>query len=186
MPCTFLTRELYEETATATRQHHWRKTAGRWPYHAAAVEIARRLAPAEPSEVLELGTMGVSCVIGSDTMDYAEKWNVPRFRPTFPHDARITPWPVADKAYTLFIALRVFHHLNPVQAACFREARRIARNIVIVTPTVYDVPELQATSRGLTPDEILDWNDGTPPSEVVPFAGWIGNLYFWDEAALSG
>ena len=186
MSCTFLTRELYDRKVGAIGTGHWKSAAGRWGYHEAAVEIARRIDPAEPAQVLELGTMGVSCVIGSHTMDYAEKWNVRGFRPTYSHDARITPWPVADKAYELFIALRVFHHLTPVQADCFREARRIARNIVIVTPTSYDVPELRETSRGLGPEEFTAWNDGVAPTRVVPFASWIGNLYFWGEAALPG
>jgi len=186
MTCSYLTRELYDSKVAGIGTGHWKSAAGRWGYHEAAVNIARELAPAAPSQVLELGTMGVSCVIGSHTMDYAEKWNVRGFRPTYAHDARITPWPVADKAYELFIALRVFHHLTPAQEACFHEARRIARNIVIVTPTEYDVPELKATSRGLGPQEFTAWNGGTPPSRIVPFQSWIGNLYFWDRAALGG
>ncbi len=68
--------------------HCVRSGAGRWNYHAAAVEIARRLNPDHPRQVLEMGTMGVSIVKGSDTIDYAEKWNFRKFRPTFQHDAR--------------------------------------------------------------------------------------------------
>jgi len=187
MSCSYLTRELYDQKVGSIGTGHWKSAAGRWDYHAAAVEIARQIDPAEPEQVLELGTMGVSCVIGSHTMDYAEKWHHRGFRPTYRHDARITPWPFADKTYELFIALRVFHHLSPVQEACFREARRIARNIVIVTPTRYNVPELRDTSRGLGPDEFTAWNDGIPPTRIVPFARWARtNLYFWDATALPG
>lgn len=185
MACEYLTHEDYMATVNSVTTGHWRSGAGRWNYHAAAVEIARRLNPDYPRQVLEMGTMGVSIVKGSDTIDYAEKWNFRKFRPTFQHDARQFPWPVANKAYDLFIALRVFHHLTPLQAECFAEARRIARNVIIVAPEVYSVDSLKDTSRGIPRDEVTAWNNGVPPTETVEFKSWIGNLYFWDETALA-
>lgn len=182
MSCTYLTRESYLAATSRANSRHWKSAEGRWSYHEAAVQIAREIAPASPDRVLELGTMGVSIVEGSHTMDYAEKWNHRGFNPTFLHDARRMPWPVADKAYDLFIALRVFHHLLPVQEACFHEALRIARHVVIVVPAAYHVEQLKETSQGITEAQFTAWNGGRAPGRVIAFPTWIGNLFYWSEA----
>lgn len=184
MTCEYLTQDDYLATINKSKKGHWSSGEARWSYHAGAVEIARMVAPSAPGAVLEMGTMGVSIVKNSDTIDYAEKWNFKGFNPTYLHDARVMPWPIADKAYELFIALRVFHHLMPVQRECFAEAKRIARNIIIVTPESYGVEALKETSRGIGRDEFVEWNQGVPPTRIIEYKKWIGNLYFWDEAAL--
>ncbi len=179
---------LTEEEFTAAARHsgggHWKNAASRWGYHAAAIDLVRRVAPARAAEVLELGTMGVSIVKGSDTMDYDEKWHATGFEPTFHHDARRHPWPIADDRYTLFVALRVFHHLRPVRAQSFAEAARVARNLIISAPTDYEVESLHDTSSGIAEEEVLAWNGGVPPTETIRLGDWRGNLYFWDEASL--
>lgn len=180
-----LTRDAFMQRAEAAGTRHWKNAESRWAYHEAAIAIIRRLALPGPASVLELGTMGISLVTGSDTMDYAEKWNGVAFAPTYAHDARVIPWPIPDRRYHLLVALRVFHHLRPVQAACFREAKRIARNIIIVTPTDYQVRKLRETSGGVSEAEVIAWNGGVPPTEARRFGDWRGNLYFWDEAALA-
>lgn len=180
----FLGHEDYMARTRALGSGHWKNAAARWVYHEAAVSVLRGIGLTRPAEVLEMGTMGVNVVPGSDTIDYAEKWNPRGIRPTFLHDARNLPWPVGDGAYGAFVALRVFHHLHPVQRACFLQARRIARNVVIVVPEVYDVPELRETSRGIPGEMFTQWNDGVPPTAVIPFADWIGKLYFWDARSL--
>ena len=184
MTCTCLTEQEYMTAVGSSRSGHWKSGEGRWVYHAAAVDVARAVNPSAPGRVLEMGTMGVSIVHGSDTIDYAEKWNFKGFNPTFLHDVRKMPWPVADKAYDLLIALRVYHHLIPVQRECFAEAKRVARNLIIVTPESYGVQELKETSRGITREEFATWNDGVPPTQTIEFKKWIGNLYFWNESAL--
>ena len=182
----FLSHAQYLQRTGELGGSHWKNAPARWAYHEAAISMLREIGLTDPAEVLEMGTMGVSIVPGSDTIDYAEKWNYKGFRPTFLHDARKTPWPVADGAYRAFVALRVYQHLHPVQQACFREARRVARNIVIVAPETYDVPELRDSSRGVPAEDFTAWNDGVPPTLVVRFADWIGNLYFWNEHSLHG
>ena len=179
-----LTEAEFGAAAKRAGNEHWKNAVSRWSYHQAAIDCVRRVAPDRATDVLELGTMGISIVKGSDTMDYAEKWKAKHFTPTFQHDAREMPWPATDGRYAVFVALRVFHHLRPHQAACFHEARRIARNIVIVTPTDYDVKALRDTSSGIEEAEVMGWNGGLPPTECLRFGDWRGNLYFWDEATL--
>lgn len=182
-PVRTLSETEFMAAARRTGGSHWKNAASRWAYHSAAIECVARVAPARARDVLELGTMGISIVHGSDTMDYAEKWNG-HFEPTYRHDARDMPWPVADGRYDVFVALRVFHHLLPHQAACFREARRIARAIIIVTPVEYEVASLSDTSTGIAEADVAAWNDGVPPTTCMRFGDWRGNLYFWDATAL--
>lgn len=182
-PLEFISSEAFNAVASA-RDGHWKSGGSRWIYHEAAINIVRELGLKGPGNVLEMGTMGVCVVKGSDTIDYAEKWDFSGKNPTYLHDARKMPWPIADKQYALFIALRVYHHLHPVQRECFQEARRIARNVIIVAPEDYPVKELRDTSRGIPRQNFTEWNNGVAPTRVVDFQSWIGNLYFWDETAL--
>jgi hypothetical protein len=185
MGCETLTEAEFLAVARRAGAGHWSNAASRWAYHAAAIACVREVAPDGPEKVLELGTMGVSIVKGSHTMDFSEKWNGVPFTPTYAHDARRLPWPIADLAYDIFVALRVFHHLVPHQAACFREARRIAASIVLVVPDDYDVPGLRQTSAAVPEAEVLRWNGGVPPTRTIRFGDWRGQLHFWDRASLA-
>jgi hypothetical protein len=125
---------------------HWATASERWKYHAAAAEIAAMLPLRCPCAVVEVGTMGASVVTGSDTMDYAERWNMPGFAPTITHDIRRCPWPVADKQYDLLIALRVWHHLGDLARGAFLEAKRVADRVLLCSsrsnePSVEQVAE---------------------------------------------
>lgn len=182
-PVTYLRREDYLSICRTIGGGHWHNAEMRWSYHGASVAIAQIVSPRSPDHVLEMGTMGVNIVPGSNTIDYAEGWSFEGKSPTYPHDGRKTPWPIKSDAYDLFIALRVFHHLAPSQREAFREARRIARNIIIVAPERYDkVPG----SAGIPIEDFIAWNDGVPPTAVLEFGEDFGNLYFWSEKALHG
>jgi hypothetical protein len=172
--------------ATSGRRGHWKNAGARWDYHKTASDLVRMARPPSARDVLEMGTMGVQVVEGSDTIDYAEKWNHAGPDPTFLHDARQLPWPIASKRYHVFVALRVFHHLWPKQRECFLEARRIARHIVMVVPDKYEVAELRDTSVGITEAQLVEWNDGVAPTLSLPLADWIGRIYYWSEDALRG
>lgn len=154
---------------------HW--NANRWEYHKVAVEICKEYSA---QKILELGTMGIKIFEGSDEMDFDVEagWRIEK--PTYLHDAKLTPWPIENKSYDFFVALRVFHHLTPFQGICFQEARRIARNIVIVTPENYQVTHLN--SKGIKQSEVVDWNMGKEPTRIIDTKHGI--LYFWDEKAL--
>ena len=94
------------------------------------------------------------------------------FQPTFPRDARELPWPIADRRYRLFVSLRVWHHLAPAQRACFEEARRVARNVLIACP------EEEVVGVGIPRSEWISWNGGNPVVEKTT-NGW-GNLYLFE------
>ena len=93
------------------------------------------------------------------------------------HDGKNTPWPIANKKYEMFIALRVFHHLAPFQKACFSEAKRIARSIILVVPLDYSH---STTSPTLTYEDFLEFNGGNKPSVVIDTPE--ETLYYWRES----
>jgi hypothetical protein len=93
--------------------------------------ITRIKAMGEVGRVLELGPgpTGKPIIVGADTMDF-----IPEFNPVILHDACITPWPIADKSYDLFIAMQVFEHLEGRQREAFAEVRRISRRALLTLP----------------------------------------------------
>ena len=149
----------------------------RWEYHSRVVELIKFLNISSPSNVLEMGTMGVSCVDGSDTIDYMERWNFPGKKPTYIHDARVTPWPIKDKQYDLFVALRVFQHLTPFQREATIEAMRIARKVIVAVPDVYKNKELP-DAKGITYMDFVGFLDGIHPNLYFPTQDEI--VYYWD------
>ncbi len=173
-----LTKEKYLRKTKEIEGKHWASAGSRWKYHELAANWVGKLNIENPKKVLEMGTMGVSIVEGSETMDYDTSlnnrdWEITGFRPTFVHDARSLPWPFVDKQYELLISLRVFHHLVPVQAECFREARRISQNIILV------VPDTSVHPRGIDRNSMIEWNDGADPIEEYRFDGQLGHCYLF-------
>lgn len=187
MAVEFLTYEGYRDAAVQVlkydeslqRRSNWRSYDIRWAYHLRAIEIIKSSGVSQPQSVLEMGTAGVQLVVGGHTIDYDQKWQFPGANPTYLHDARSLPWPVADKQYKWFVALRVFHHLQPVQFECFREAVRIAENVLILVP----LPTPDKPKKGITVCQFCEWNGGTPP-KLMERTNRYGYMYHWDEEAL--
>ena len=175
----YLTKEKYLELNQKFEGGHWtpETVETRWDYHNRVVELIKGLSITEPSAILEMGTMGIACVEGSHTIDYAERWNFPGKNPTYLHDARVFPWPLHDKQYELFVALRVFQHLTPHQESCFLEAVRIAKKVILVVPEHYENPVLP-NAKGITYADFYHYLDGTHPNLYLPTAQ--GMLYYWD------
>jgi hypothetical protein len=169
----FLDFAAYERNALDNPGPHWHGYKDRWKYYSRAVEIAKTLDINNPSDVLEMGTMGVSIVPNCLSIDYDEKWHFKGKKPTYLHDARVIPWPVPTKKFELFVALRVFHHLAPNQKECFLEAKRIAENVLIVVPNEY------LNGNAITLDQLTDWNDGEPPAIVENVFDRSTFLYLW-------
>lgn len=172
----------FEEYAERTRKlggKHWnpRILERRWDYHRKALEILKEIGPDRPKDVLEMGTMGITLVNGSDTIDYADAWNFEGKSPTYVHDARMLPWPMRDRQYEVFVALRVFQHLVPKQAECLGEALRVARKVIIVVPPIYSHPKL-VHSRGIGYTEFLRMRNGIHPNRYLSTD--LGDLYYWD------
>ena len=171
----FITKEKFENRINHLKSinpayDHW--TDGRWAYHSLASALAQLI---NPSSVLELGTMGVKVCDFSDEMDFpiADFW--PIGSPKYLHNAKICPWPINNKSYDLFIALRVFHHLNPFQRECFLEAKRIANSIIITLPIDYSHTN---ASKILNINDFILFNDGIPPNvfsetENEYLFGWV-------------
>jgi hypothetical protein len=175
--------EFAGATPSATRDNG-KASAVRWEYHKSAIDFVRLCKPTTASDVLELRAKGVPIVKGSDTLDPTGKWAPSGPGAVHLHEPRNLPWPVADKRYTVLIALRVFQHLWPSQRECFLEARRVARNIVMVAPDQYPAPPQHDTSAGVTEAQLTEWNGGVPPTVSASLPGWIGKIYFWNEEAL--
>ena len=161
-----------EYKSNAAKDPQWKSWRERWCYHESAIEIVHALGLSKPKRVLEIGAFGAGIVVGSDRMDLPDgAWNLPDDRRTIPHDARLLPWPIADDRYDLLIALRVWHHLAPVQESCFQEARRIAKNLIIACP------EVEVVGQGIKREQFIAWN-GAPPAAEHDFGAW-GKLYFF-------
>jgi len=155
---------------------YWKDAKDRWIYYSRISEIISHASP-DGGRVLELGSMGMPVVQDADLMDYDRHLSYYETgKPEYLHDVRNIPWPVETKKYDWFIALRVFHHLWPVQRECFEEARRISRNLVLV------IPEKLRADGGIVilPEQLRKWNDGVRPDIIEP-AGRFGYIYVWLE-----
>ncbi len=170
----YLTWEDFKKIANSGNNiRHWKYYKHRWEYHQKVIDIVKKININNPDKVLELGSLGATIVKNSHTMDYIKNKNRPQ---TYIYDAKILPWPIKDKQYELFIALKVYQHLALYQKECFQEAKRIAHKIIIVSPIKYknkDFPE----SKCITEEDLINWNDGKEPNETI----LIGNnvISYW-------
>jgi hypothetical protein len=130
----FLTKEKYEDIAKSIGGGHWKTYVKRWDCHNKAIEIVKAKGILSNKKVLEIGTMGVQIVNGSDTLDYFKAWNFPGKNPNYAHDMRKIPWPIPGETYEWSIAMRVFHHLGKFKKLAFQEMKRISEKIIIVCP----------------------------------------------------
>ncbi len=179
----FLTQDEYFSTVKefneSLKEGHWSTTTNnRWDYFGRVVNLIKELKLTNPSNILEMGTMGITCVKDTHTIDYAEKWDFPGKMPTYLHDARKLPWPIENKGYDLFIALRVYQHLAPMQKECVREAMRISKKVIMVVPSDYQNLNYFPDSKGVTYNDFIRYLGGIHPNLYTPTLA--GNLYFWD------
>ena len=172
-PASIKTIDFSAFEANAQKDPQWKSYRERWIYHERAIEIIKSLNISDAGKVLEVGSFGAGLVVGSDKMDLPNsQWNSPENQMMIWHDAREIPWPFEDGRYDLLIALRVWHHLAPVQRESFLEAKRIARNIII------ECPEKEVVGVGITRDQFIAWNGGEKPVEECDMGAW-GRLYLW-------
>ena len=175
--------------------NYWEDIDGRWEYHERAINILKKSNTHDPEKILEVGTMGITLVSGSHTLDYDLAFNIENQKPTYLHDIRNVPWPIKDKQYDWFVALRVFHHLWPMQRRCFEEAKRISKNLIIVVPQKVSFPSFNKpktlarrvvipTVKGITYKQFTNWNHGTPPTYYEELKS-RGTLFYWKEDDLS-
>jgi len=174
----FLSFEEYKNNAitinNSKKNVNWIQYEERWEYHKKAINFAKELNLEDPKKVLELGSFGASIVKDSISMDFNLGWNLDNFKPNYYHDARKIPWPIEDKQFDLFVALRVYQHLYPVQKEAFLEAKRIAKNIIIVVPETYF-----GGKTGITFDDFTKWNNNKPPTNYEKIDDIFGYIYYW-------
>ena len=115
----------------------------------------------DPRSVLELGPYRLAIVPAGDTMDRSAGLTAD---PTILHDATVIPWPIADGAYDLFIALQVWEHLGASQAAAFAEVRRIARAAILSFPYRWNMPG--DCHHGIDESRVALWTCGALPTKV--------------------
>lgn len=167
-----LTYEEYEKSVQSDPL--WKSYKARWQYHAEAIQLIKGLDINAPRQVLEIGSFGAGLVKGSDRMDLPDgEWSGKVEKGTILHDARELPWPLHPLGrYRLVIALRVWHHLWPMQKECFMEAKRISKYVLI------ECPEQEIVGKGISRDDFLCWNYGVPPIALIDLGGW-GIVYLW-------
>ncbi|MFY4782480.1 hypothetical protein ACOTWN_04615 [Aliarcobacter butzleri] len=175
----FLTKEQFFQTAEKIGGKHWQHLNGRWYYHNQAIEILKSLDIHHPKDVLEMGTVGMQLVANSHTIDFDESWNFMDKNPTYIHDAKITPWPIDNKEYEVFIALRVFQHLQPKQKEAFLEAKRIAKHVILCVPIESNDKISFTKPVGIKLNQLIEWNNGIKPNKIIETRDW-GNIYYWD------
>jgi Methyltransferase domain len=117
---------------------------GRWAYMSIAlVEAGRLIKRRKLQTALELGAPVRPIIAGAHVMDYIARPGLDPSVPVTIHDATVVPWPFADKAYDLFLALQVFEHLRDRQPEAFLEVRRIARHAVLSLPICWVMEDPQ-------------------------------------------
>ena len=116
---------------------------------------------------LELGPHLRSLIVGADTMDIVSSPDLRAEGRRIIHDATATPWPIAAKAYDLFVAFQVFEHLGDRQPDAFREVRRVARNAIVSLPIDWEMADPANCHHRLTEATVLGWFAPVVPTRIV-------------------
>ena len=143
---------------------------GRWKYMFVAGALSGDIIDTyRAKNALELGPHLRPVIVGADVMDLDE-----RSRETLEgaghvvvHDATVTPWPIADKRYDLFVALQVFEHLGTRQAEAFREVCRVARHAIISVPIDWQMADPTNCHHQLSAETALSWFLPLVPTRIV-------------------
>jgi Methyltransferase domain len=137
-------------------------------YLSAASDVARELIDRRRLRTaLELGPHLRPLIVGADVMDVVRNEALRAEGQRIVHDATVVPWPFADKAYDLFVALQVFEHLGTRQPAAFREVTRIARHAILSLPIDWVMADPANCHHGLTNERVLAWFAPVVPTRVV-------------------
>ena len=164
--------------------------AGRWEYYREVVALIRGEVVAK---VLELGPSVMPVVKDADVMVKPENdtWRRPAVRAPreYLHDATVTPWPIGDREYDLFVALQVWEHLAGKQREAFAEVKRIARMAILSFPYLWDCPKDNRNypEHHMIDERIIaDWTLDLEPVQVIriPRTGERVSkgpriIYFW-------
>lgn len=140
----------------------------RWPYMSvAAAQAADLIGRRHLRSALELGPHIRPLVVGADVMVLEAHEEMQAEGSVLVHDATAIPWPVADGAYDLFVALQVFEHLGTSQPAAFAEVCRVARNAIISLPIGWVMPDPTNCHHGITEERVLSWFAPRVPTRTI-------------------
>lgn len=140
----------------------------RWGYMSAALlEAGRLIKTRHLTTALELGAPVRPIIVGAHVMDYTTRPEFDTSIPTTIHDATVVPWPFADKAFDLFLALQVFEHLRDRQAEAFREVRRIARHAILSLPIDWEMDDPTNLHHMISEERVLSWFAPILPTRTV-------------------
>jgi hypothetical protein len=116
---------------------------------------------------LELGPHLRSLIVGGDVMDVRISDQLQGTGRRIAHDATKVPWPIADKAYDLFLAFQVFEHLGNHQPEAFREVRRVARHAILSLPIDWEMADPTNCHHRVSEERVLGWFAPVVPTRVV-------------------
>ena len=140
----------------------------RWSYQSMAGVLAEDLIlRRDLRTALELGPHLRPLIVGADAMVLHLSSDLRHEGQVVEHDATVAPWPVADKAYDLFVALQVFEHLVGRQTEAFQEVRRVARNAVISLPIDWQMKDPNNCHHMISEERALSWFAPVVPTRIV-------------------
>jgi hypothetical protein len=140
----------------------------RWGYTShALLEAVRLIARDRLTSALELGAPVRPVIVGAHVMDYRPRDEFETGPPLTIHDATVVPWPFADKAFDLFVALQVFEHLGDRQREAFLEVRRIARHAIVSLPIDWIMDDPTDSHHMISEARALSWFAPLVPSRTV-------------------
>jgi hypothetical protein len=141
---------------------------GRWAYMSIALaEAARLIKRRDLRTALELGAPVRPIIAGAQVMDYIARAELDPSIPVTIHDATVVPWPFADKAFDLFLALQVFEHLGDRQPEAFLEVRRIARHAIVSLPIDWEMDDPANLHHRIPEARVLSWFAPVVPTRVI-------------------
>ena len=162
-PIRAIRRREFKAIATAYPYYQ-----GRWRYTSRALlEAARLIHRDRLTTALELGTPGPSIIHGAEVMDIRGVKESPGSVTRTIHDARVSPWPFADKRFGLLIALQVFEHLGDAQREAFREVRRLSRHAILSVPIDWEMDDPANVHHRISEERALSWFAPVVPTRIL-------------------
>lgn len=162
----YITKKQFETKAQEIGGKHWTTYEDRWEYYRKTIKLIKEF-DLNPEKILEIGSVGIKLVEGSDELDFDARSVWQTFNPKYYHDLRVIPYPIKDKQYELVIALRVFHHLHGKQKECFNEICRITNNFIMA------IPHSKYNKK-----DVVEWG-GREPDTDLPCADTSTHIYLF-------
>lgn len=162
----------YSDFQELLKGSHGSYYEGRWAYFSEVIGVIKENKHIQ--KVLELGPSVQTVVKNCDIMVKPDKdvWGRPEkyVAKQYEHDATVTPWPIEDKEYDLFIALQVWEHLGGKQRDAFKEVMRTSKMAILSFPYMWDCPKDNANypEHHMIDEKIIgDWTLNVEPVKVI-------------------